>query len=38
MNETAVTTTKAKPPIVVMRERLEARADELKAALTDVSV
>jgi recombination protein RecT len=38
MNETAVTTTKAKPPIEVMRERLEARADELKAALTDVSV
>jgi phage RecT family recombinase len=38
MTETAVTTTKAKPPIVIMRERLEARADELKAALVDVSV
>jgi recombination protein RecT len=38
MNETAVTTTKAKPPIVVMRERFYARADELKAMLTDVSV
>jgi recombination protein RecT len=32
-----VGTTVNKPPIVIMRERLEARKGELKAALTDVS-
>ncbi len=32
-----VTTDNRKPPIVVLRERLEARSNELKNALTDVS-
>ena len=33
---TAVTTAQNKPPIVVLRERLEAREGELKNSLTDV--
>ena len=36
MTDTAVTTTQNKPPIVVLRERLEARSNELRNALTDI--
>jgi recombination protein RecT len=36
MTDTAVTTRDNRPPIVVLRERLEAREGELKNALTDV--
>ena len=36
MSDTAVTTRDNRPPIVVLRERLEAREGELKNSLTDV--
>jgi phage RecT family recombinase len=36
MSDTAVTTRDNRPPIVVLRERLEARESELRSALTDV--
>ena len=36
MSDTAVTTRDNRPPIVVLRERLEAREVELKNSLTDV--
>lgn len=37
MTDTNVVSQDRKPPIVVMRERLEARSGELKNALTDIS-
>src|SRR5262245_21857456 len=36
MTDTAVATVDNKPPLVVLRERLEARRGELKAALVDI--
>ena len=38
MTDTALATTEAnKPPIVILRERLESRKGELRAALTDIT-
>ena len=37
MSDTAITTRDNRPPIVVLRERLEARRGELQSALTDIN-